>query len=368
MLMKATVLFLLVGLMAFRASAADVPVRNYPSGLTLERGRFEISLDYLQMNATVDVFDFRESRMERIDASAAGNSLGDLSGGRLMAAYGLSDRLMLAGQYVYRALDVGSHEVEIDSYELALHHKRTVQRAPGLYLFYAGGVRYDQAGDQRTSDIGEIDQLVGRIDSDLSVSSSPGRVNLTDGSVTISSPVVNRDGTPKDPLTVNLHDNYDYSLYIRGGIGKTWDRINLALFTEIGHTAVRGALGHNFALYGVDEDVSRLTEFDPDFDRSENFAKAGIDLQVRPFRKVFANLVYFYQIMDRDPKLDFIDYNHVVQGDLIYRITTHLAVNLGAEYYYRQFNGIIPLLYNQYTRTTFDHDYAVVHCGLTLTL
>lgn len=316
------------------------------------------------MNDTVDVFDFRESRLDSLNVSRE-SSLGDLSGVRLLASYGLSDSLLLSSQYAFRELNVSLYDYEIDTFELSLNKKLSLDK--GFYTFIAGGIRYDIAGDYRTSDIDEIDQLVGRVDSDLSVSSSPSRVNLTDGEVTISSPIVNPDGSLKDPLTVELHGNYDFTLFARSGIGKTLGRAVLVLFFELGHSEVRGSLSHNFDLYGVDDSVVRLTEFDPDFDRNENFIKLGFDSQVSLTDSAYANVVYFYHMMDRDSDLDYIDYNHVVQADLVYRFNDFWAINLGAEYYYRQFNGVIPLLYNQYTETTFDHDYGVVHCGLTLT-
>ena len=349
------------------AFCSDAPVRNYLTGLTLDKHKLEASLDVLLMNETIDLFDFRESRIDDVNVSSGANTLGDLRGTRLMAAYGISDDLMVAGQYAYRKLDVSIYDYEIDSFELGLTKRFEFGPGPGGYSFLSIGSRYDVAGDYRTADIDEINQLVRRINSDLSVSSSPGRIELSDGNVTISSPLVNSDGSVKDPLTVNLHDNYDYSFYIRGGFGSSWKIITSALFGEFGHTTVRGSLGQNFALYGVDDTVAELADFDPGFDRSETYVKTGIDIQVRPFADCFANFIYYYQLMNRDADLDYINYNHVMQGDLVYRINDLLSVNLGAEYYYRQFNGAIPLLYNDYTQTTFDHDYAVVHGGLTFT-
>ncbi|MDT8420823.1 MAG: hypothetical protein RQ754_10370 [Desulfuromonadales bacterium] len=349
------------------AAAGTVPVRNYLTGMTLDSRSFEVSLDLLQMNETIDLFDFRDSRIDDVNVSSGTNTLGDLRGGRLMASYGLSDSVMVTSRYAYRQLDVSIYDYEIDSYELGLTKRFGSGPGTGGYSFLSIGCRYDVAGDYRTADIDEINQLVRRINSDLSVTSRPGRVELSDGNITISSPLVNSDGTLKDPLTVNLHDNYDYTFYIRSGIGTSWRNITLSLFGEFGYSEIRGSLGQNFALYGVDDTVAGLADYDPGFDRNETYGKAGIDIQVRPFADCFANFIYYYQLMTRDSDLDYIDYNHILQGELVYRFNELVAVNLGAEYFYRQFNGAIPLLYNEYTQTTFDHDYAVVHGGLTFT-
>jgi hypothetical protein len=309
--------------------------------------------------------------MSSVSSTFASDAIGDLKGGQLLVAYGLSDEWMLSGGYVYRDLDVTISNFEIDSYELALTRRFNFDhQAPELsaYAFLVLGGRYDVSTDFSTSNIDQIDYFAKKLGGNYSVSETPGRIEISDGNITLSSPIANRDGSLKQSLTLSMQDSSDYTVFIRGGLGKRWQELNFALFVEVGYNEIQGDFEHNLELYGVDSDNALAAILGQGLDRDENYAKAGFDLYYETRFGVAANLSYSYIVLDRDQGLSDFDTNHVVEGDLIYRINRHLAVDVGAAYYSRQFNGVVPLLYNKYTQSSFDHDYGVVHCGLIVNL
>ena len=361
-------LILIQLVVAGSACASDFFVRNYLSGVTLNKHQLEFSADYLVMNDTVDLLDIKESRMSSVSSTFSGDSIGDLKGGQLLVAYGLSDEWLLSGGYVYRDLDVTVSNFEIDSYELALTKRFNLDETDSLYAFLVLGGRYDTSTDFSTSNVAEIDYFAKKLGGNYSVSEKPGRIEISDGNITLSSPIVNRDGSLKQPLTLSMQDSTDYSVFIRGGVGKRWQQVNLSLFAEVGYSDIQGDFDQNLDLYGVDSDNNLVATLDQGLDRDENYAKAGFDLYYETGFGVAANLSYSYIVLDRDEGLNDFDTNHVVEGDLILWLNRHLALDVGAAYYSRQFNGVVPLLYNKYTQSSFDHDYGVVHCGLIVNL
>lgn len=188
---------------------------------------------------------------------------------------------------------------------------------------------------------------------------------IDDGEMTYSSPRVNADGGIKDPLALGLCDSSDTTLFVRGGVGRRWERINIALLAEVGYTVIRGQLSHNLHLYGIDSDNRLLREIDFDLDREETYIKAGVDLYYETLFGVAAHLAYYYLMLQRDSSIDRHHDNRHLSAELILRLNRYAAVTIGGEYYRNQFNGIVPLLYNRYTQSAFDRDYGIVKAGLT---
>lgn len=82
----------------------------------------------------------------------------------------------------------------------------------------------------------------------------------------------------------------------------------------------------------------------------------------------FANLLwelnYEYSKILRGAGLEYVDFNHILHATLGRKLSENLLGFITAKYMYRQFNGEVPYLYNEYTQTTFDHNYGYVKFGL----
>lgn len=344
-------------------------VRDYQSGVTLANGQLEVSLDYLAMNETLDLFNLREERIGSVSQVLASERLGDLQGGRLLVSYGLQENLMLSAGYRFRDFDVTFADYQVDSYELAVTARHNFYGRPATDTAYAFGIlgaRHNAAADYATTRIDEINYLARKVSPRYSISEVPGRIVISDGTLTYSSPVVNPDGSFKDPLALGLRDSSDTSVYLRSGVGRRWERFNVALFGEVGYTSIRGALDQNLSLYGIEDDNPVLDRFDLDLGRDETWLKAGIDLYYETLYGVAMHLAYSYLLLQRDGELGRYDNNQILQAELILRLSRRVALTLGGEYYRHQFNGVVPLLYNRYTQSSFHRDYGIVQAGITV--
>lgn len=290
-------------------------LRDYPAALTLPRGRLELDLDYLAMPSDLDPFDFTEG-----DSAAPAIRLGEMSGLRLMADYGLLRRTTLMVRLQYRDLEFGLGSPGIKSLDVGFRQNLIDKRDPSIPK-----VAVDVGGRWNGADDLAFDGALG--------AAGPGRFAMNDAS--------------------------DWTAWTRLTTGWIWGWFFPNLFAEYGYTRIQGdgtwtAAGSEGAA-GVPVAM----------DRSEHYLKAGASLWIKfPYRALL-HLEYDFVYLFRDEGLSYMQYNNVAKLDVNFYVTPSFIVNVGGAYLQRQFNGEIPLLYNAYTQTAFHRDYAYYYAGVT---
>ena len=162
-----------------------------------------------------------------------------------------------------------------------------------------------------------------------------------------------------------MEDAHDITPYIRLTAGKFFANFFPNLYIEYGHSSISSKIDSTLTDY-VPESLSENTlGFPIDLDRDEDYLKTGINLMVKLPLRIQVHLEYNYIRLFREDGLDYINYNHVFKADIDWFIKKWLVLNIGGVCYDRQFNGVIPFLYNEHTQTTFDHRYGMAHIGIT---
>lgn len=340
------------------ATAGEITFfRDFATSEVPDPGSVELSADYLRMNDAIDLFDFRE---RETDAAASSPALGDLQGGKLMVNMGLYPKTGLHLSYSRIDLEAGPVKFPIDSFDLYLRRQLLSQKRGGLFQGSLDiGGRYDRAADRTMSRASDIDSFIKRIDPQLSIRETGTNVIISNGEFLIQAP---KEGRP--PLEVSLEDLQDYTVYARLTLGHLFDSGSIHFFSEVGRSEIDSRVDSTLDAFVPASLRGNAEVFPIDLDRHEYFWKGGSNLQYRLPFGVVGNLRYEYLRMDREDDLDYVDYNHVVKGDLIWPINEALALDLGATYLRRQFNGVVPFMYNRLTQSTFDHNYGFVHMGL----
>ncbi len=336
-------------------------------------GGLDVSADYLMMNDAIDLFDFREGEVDSSTLNAS-PALGDLKGGRLLVNLGILPSTGLHAGYTRSEIAAGPFDFTIDTWELYLRRQlwsQSPRSFVGASVDFGG--RIDRARDRHITDLSQVNQLIRRLGpefSEVSVSKVNDRgidfVSIDSGDgVALLTP---QAGLPD--FEVSLTDVEDYSFFGRVILGRFFDGGGAHLFFEAGRSVIDTTIDSNIALFLPDEQFlpdsvnQGLAELPMDLDRDETYYKVGGNLQLQLPFGLLGNLKYEYLRLDRDKDLSFIDYNHIVTGDLIWPLGEHVALDLGATYLRRQFNGVIPFMYNTLSQTTFDHDYGFVNLGV----
>lgn len=355
------VLALLIGVLLCPGPAKAVDsdyFLDFSRVAVLPVGVVELTALHLRMDDHIDLFDFREREISAQTAKTF-SGLGDLKGARLLANWGVFAATQLHGEYSWRNLDNGLLKMDIDSYELSV--RQLVRSASAGRAAWAVdfGTRINRSGDQNIRSIAEIDLFVKRINRNYSVSQSPSHLIISNGPGTAFFP---RANTPQ--LQVSVQDLFDITPFVRVTSGWSLGAWEPALFVELGRSWVDSSIDSNLNTIVGTTFASVAADFPLKLDREENYAKAGFNLHGPGPLGTLGNLRYEYLRLDRPSSLDAVNYNHILKADLVLPVTPVWALNLGATYYRRQLNGVIPFLYNRYTQSSYDHDYGTVHLGL----
>lgn len=345
----------------------DIVFKNYPLATTLPKNKFEISLDYLVINDTLDIFDVRDNTFSD-NSSIDSATLGDLQGGRLLLNYGLFPRTMVMAGLGYTDMDYESTALKTTRIDFAL---RQILMDSKHSSFPFGitmdlGVRANIGKDLTFTSDTDINRMIDRFtDQNVSVEINDQYVwfhKKTDNSN--FSLGVPREGKP-DPC-VSTEGMQDFSPFIRLTAGEMLKNIFPNIFLEYGHTFIKSQIDSSLPAYFPDALNGIIPDLPMDLDREENYLKVGASLLISLPWRFMIGLEYDYMKLFRSDNLDYLDYNQIVNADLFYRLTDRIALNVGGSYYERQLNGVLPFLYNEYTQTTFDHPYGLVRLGVTV--
>ncbi len=360
-----SVLFLVSILSASHVAAASTEgvrhfLKGFSAALMMPQGQWELSADYLVMNDTVDVLDVREDRLKSVSAAFQDPSVGDLNGVQLQLNYGLLPSSTLRLGYAYRDIELSFADFKVHSTDLAWRQALLQNPQTSFLLTLDGGLRFDKVQDRNFSDFEDIELLANRINPSFNV-------NISDIG---SHFVFERNGlsvlTPRErgAPEIALEQMQDLTPYLRLSASMPVGRVLPSIFAEFGKSWVDSEISTNLGTL-IPELTSSQFPLSENLDRDETYWKVGWGLSYAAPSGLTANLEYSYIQISREDSLDFIDDNHVLAAELGYFVTDSFAINLGGTYYRNLYNGVLPVLYNRFTQTGFDHDYGEAHAGVT---
>lgn len=333
---------------------------DFSRASVLPVGEVEWTALHLRMDDHIDLFDVREREVSAQTARTF-SGLGDQKGARLLANWGLFPATQLHGEYSWRNLDNGLLKMDIHSYELSVRQLLRPARAARPAWSVDVGARLNRTGDQTIRSVSEIDTFVKRINRNYSVSQSPTHLIIGNGSGTAFFPKANNPG-----LQVSVEDLSDLTPFVRGSCGWTLGSWEPTVFAEWGRSWIDARIDSNINSIVGNLLTTPAANFPLVLDRTETYLKGGFNLYGPGPFGTQGNLRYEYLRLDRSAGLDAVKENHILKADLILPLTPRWALNLGATYYRRQLNGVIPFLYNRYTQTSYDHDYGTAHLGVVV--
>jgi len=113
----------------------------------------------------------------------------------------------------------------------------------------------------------------------------------------------------------------------------------------------------------ISDSKSLLDEIEQNLARDEKMYMLGMNYTLESKRFIY-EFGLEYDKFIRDSGLDYIDFNYVLDMDIAYKYSKNTLLFTGAKILYRQLNGEIPYLYNQYTQTSYDHKYGYARFGV----
>ncbi len=344
---------------------------NYAVGdihtLTVPKGQLSISLSSYLMNDTVDVLDIKESELGN---STSYDSIGDLDGYGLKIRYGIKDDLMLH-------LSVTNHNIQYSSNSLKNQNIDTFIRFNAIqeqYAIFNSGISLDvgyvenKLEDFYLSDLAQLNDLARNIFGDSSLpieqieDNNDPILSLGDYYIPNLNTVDPNDKVKLDEKPwVALKDTSDQSYYLRILTGMHFKQSTLDFYTGVKKTKIKNLITANNDL------ISKATlqgyTIEQLLNRDETMYMAGFNYSYEKNRYIY-EFGFEYDKFKRDSGLDYIDFNYIFDASVTKYINKNISIFAAGKIMYRQFNGQIPYLYNEYSQTSYDHKYGYAQAGI----
>lgn len=294
----------------------DSLIKDYAVSLPIPKHRLELSLDYFRIDNSLDVFDVRKINESEKNEESEKYLFSDMSGFKAIVNYGLFDSSCLHSTYTYRTIEYGTGKLDINSVELSL--KQNINNRPyGImpYINIDAGFRWNRA---------------------------------------------------KPPSAVSSSSWEDKSPYMRIIAGGIFGNVFPNFFIEYGYVQINSAIKPEYALSVQTDDTGVFNSQPIDTGRNENRIRTGISLLVKFPYTAMSCFSYEYIALLRDNDMGKPDDNHLLKADVSYFLSDNFILNIGHEYYYRQFNGVIPSLFNQFSQSSHIQRYYAARIGITV--
>ena len=321
-----------------------------------KKGTFQLLFDYKKMNDAIDIFNIKKQELGKNIENFA--SIGDMDGGELEFRYTFLKNLMIDISLGYEKIGIGDENlknIDVDGFI-----RYNINQNPYSFinsLSFDMGIKTDRGQDVIYTNLNTLKNMVKKITNANKVSIKEHRVTITKGKTYTV--------TTKDRVFAKLENLSDNSLYFRLLAEKSLSDTKLiSMYLKYAYTSLTTKISTNPELLQNAKNNGEYIQ--TDLDRDENSFGFGINyMQEFSSINVISEIGYQFNYIFRSADLDERNYNNILTVDISYPLNRKFLINCGGKIMFSQFNGIIPYLYNRYSKTTFDHKYGYAYLGLS---
>jgi len=319
------------------------------------QNKTEMILEYQKLNDTVDILNIKEQELGSTLSSFG--SIGNMDGYKLDITYGLNDKITLHTNIGMQKIQYGDSTLNNKKYNIFGRYNILQNDFTQTALSLDIGGTINSADKISITNTNYLESLAKKF------------LDVKDVKITSTAiGVVKKDGTTEilnisSPVSIDIENLQDKTLYISLLNEKKINHTYICGFIKLNYTKISTLIRANI----VAADSSTQTKLQNytlsrNLDRNEKSVNIGFNISTG-IDYIF-EFEYYYTKFFRSEGLDYIDYNHVFNVDVIKPFNKKWFVFAGGKVMYRQFNGEIPYLYNTYTQTTFDHKYGYAKAGI----
>jgi hypothetical protein len=348
---KHILLILFVALNLYAKNLNYVESSNHT--LVLPQGKVNISYSKTMMNDTIDILKIKEKEFSN---SVNYDAIGDMDGYELKVRYGITNSLMFNYKRSTQNIEYSSSTLTNTQDDIFLRYNIFQYQLTTLNSGVSLDIGYtiNKLNDYYMNDFDVMKNLVKKVDSSMDMI-------LRNG----ISYVKTQDSFGNDIYTplpyIVLKDTSDESNYIRLLTGFYTKRSVFDFYIGYKKTKIKNLITTTTEIIELAQDYGYQIE--QRLNRSEKMYMAGFNYSVE-HNKFIYEFGFEYDKFIRDEGLDYIDYNYIFDMSITRYINKNLSVFVGSKIMYRQLNGQIPYLYNQYTQTSYDHKYGYANAGI----
>ena len=343
-----------VSLNANEAKQTTAPIRSFP----LDKGDMSVKVNYNRVNDTIDIFDLKQ---KELGSTANFGTIGDSSGLDISLAYGASEFYSLF--YNYEHLNLHYIDSQLKNNKNDLFVKVLVYRNPmAFFETFTADIGYvrNSADDLDIKDSVQLNKMIQKVNPIPGLSINGSLISYKNNTLTYFDAITNQPISPFVRIG-NLEDN---SFYMRFLTGFHYETNILDLYTGLKYTKINT----NVSIEPHDAEPMntqlRNAGYEPvNLDRNEKTWFLGFNYTVEFGNFILDTNYEYLTIWGHGDDVKKTDDNHIVNAALSYVINQNLLVFVGGKLMLHQFNGVIPYLYNKYTKNKYDKKYGYAKVG-----
>ncbi len=329
-------------------------IRSFP----LPKGRIGIRANYNRINDTIDIFDIKQ---KELGSAARFGSIGDSSGIDLSLAYGAGE--FYSFYYNYERLNLHYIDSKLKNNKNEFYTKVNIyQNNMRFFETLSADIGFvrNSAADLDIKDKNQLNKMIQKVNPIPGLTIDGNAIKYKGYELKYSDPVTNE---PLPPY-ISIGDMSDNSLYLRMLTGMHYETNIFDLYAGLKYTKIYTTITVEPKSNQSMQDLLKSKGYEPvNLDRSEKSFFLGFNYTVE-FSSFIFDLNYEYlTIWGRDDVVKKTDDNHIINSALSYIVNKNLLLFVGGKLMLHQFNGVIPYLYNKYTKNKYDKKYGYAKVG-----
>ncbi|RUM64723.1 MAG: hypothetical protein DSZ05_07010 [Sulfurospirillum sp.] len=330
------------------------PVRSF----MLDKEDMSVKVSYNRVNDTIDIFDLKQ---KELGSTANFGTIGDSSGLDISLAYGVDEFYALFYNYEHLTLNYIDSQLKNNKNDLFL--KVLVYRNPTAFfetLTADVGYVRNSADDLDIKDSAQLNKMIQKVNPIPGLSIDGSVISYKNKLLVYYDAVTNK---PISPF-VRIGDLSDNSLYLRLLTGFHYETNIVDLYTGLKYTKINTTVSIEPHDAEPMNTHLRNAGYEPvNLDRNEKTWFLGFNYTVEFGNFILDTNYEYLTIWGRSDAIKKTDDNHIINAALSYIVNKNLLVFVGGKLMLHQFNGVIPYLYNKYTKNKYDKKYGYAKIG-----
>jgi hypothetical protein len=332
-------------------------IRSFP----LPQDRIGIRANYNRINDTIDIFDIKQ---KELGSTAKFGSIGDSSGLDLSLAYGASE--FYSFYYNFERLNLHYIDSTLKNNKNELYAKVNIYQNPMAFFETLSadiGFVRNSASDLDIKDKTQLNKMIEKVNPIPGLTIDGSTIKYKNSAITLLDPVTNKAVSP----FVRIGDMADNSLYLRLLTGFHYETNIVDLYSGLKYTSISTRVSLEpekvIEASAINNTLKNKGYAPVDLDRNEKTFFLGFNYTVEFSSFIFDFNYEYLTIWGRGDDIKKTDDNHIINSALSYIINKNLLVFVGGKLLLHQFNGVIPYLYNKYTKNKYDKKYGYAKVG-----
>lgn len=333
-----------IALNANEPTMTTAPIRSFP----LDKGDLSLKLNYNRINDTIDILDLKQ---KELGSTSNFGSIGDANGLDLSLAYGIDEFYSLF--YNYEHLSLNYIDSKLKNNKNDLFAKVVIYRNPmAFFETFTADIGYvrNSSSNLDIKDSTQLNKMIQKVNPIPGLSIDGSVIRYKDNTLTFTDAKTNTAISP----FVRIGDLSDSSLYLRLLTGMHYNTNIFDFYAGLKYTSINTQITVEPKSNTRLQSILKNGGYHPvTLDRHEKTFFIGSNYTVEFSNFIFETNYEYLVIWGRDDDIKKTNDNHIINSALSYIVNKNLLVFIGGKLMLHQFNGVIPYLYNKYTKNKY---------------